>query len=209
MYAKKISPDIYVVEDFVSEAERLEVFALINSLTESSWYSVQTKETDFFWGKQFTREVRANKDDILIRLTDRVMNLVQGRFFDNNQVDGEIVKGFIDIGIHRYFKGDYIGAHRDNHEYSLDTVRFGICIYYNDDYEGGELFYPELDITYKPKAGDLVIHGGNILHQSLPVTNDSIRYISTCFAKGTSEYPITLNQEVFGSIEEEDGSLYY
>lgn len=35
---------------------------------------------------------------------------------------------------------------------------YGLVVYINDDYDGGEIFYTKQNITYKPKAGDLIIH---------------------------------------------------
>lgn len=36
--------------------------------------------------------------------------------------------------------------------------------YYNDDFEGGELFYPEFDLTIKPEPGLAVAHPGDIYY---------------------------------------------
>jgi hypothetical protein len=41
---------------------------------------------------------------------------------------------------------------------------YGMVIYLNDDFEGGELYYPEYDILYKPQAGALVIHDAEAIH---------------------------------------------
>ena len=41
---------------------------------------------------------------------------------------------------------------------------YGYVIYLNDNYEGGEIFYPEFNFAYKPKPGDLVVHDVNIPH---------------------------------------------
>jgi len=41
---------------------------------------------------------------------------------------------------------------------------YAFLIYLNDDYSGGEICYPEYNIEYKPKAGDLVIHRSEIVH---------------------------------------------
>lgn len=34
-------------------------------------------------------------------------------------------------------------------------------IYLNDDYEGGQIYFPDLGLEYKPKAGDLVMFPDN------------------------------------------------
>jgi hypothetical protein len=85
---------------------------------------------------------------------------------------------------------------------------YGICLYYNDEYAGGELEYSELGIIHKPKARSLVLHGGNILHKSLSVLDDLPRYFSTTFVRGSKDSPVLLNKELFSEIEEHDGSTY-
>ena len=57
--------------------------------------------------------------------------------------------------------GDGMPVHHDDDPYKTElTTRYGFVLYLNDDYTGGELYYPKLDIEYKPKSGDLVIHPG-------------------------------------------------
>jgi hypothetical protein len=60
----------------------------------------------------------------------------------------------------------------------------GMVLYLNDDYEGGEIYYPDLKIAIKPKIGSLVIHPGtpDYSHGVLPVSS-GIRYSSTAFVK--------------------------
>ena len=37
-------------------------------------------------------------------------------------------------------------------------------MYFNDNYEGGEMCYPEYNFCYKPKAGDLIVHDVKRIH---------------------------------------------
>ena len=67
------------------------------------------------------------------------------------------------------------GIHSDNHDFLkirelsklvkdddcfvlVDNNVYGLVVYINDDYDGGEIFYTKQNIVYKPKAGDLIIH---------------------------------------------------
>jgi hypothetical protein len=40
-----------------------------------------------------------------------------------------------------------------------------VCLYLSENYEGGEIGFPEIDFYLKPKAGTLVIFKGNTLHE--------------------------------------------
>jgi len=42
------------------------------------------------------------------------------------------------------------------------TYDINSLIYYNDDFEGGELYYPQHDLIVKPKPGLAVAHPGDI-----------------------------------------------
>lgn len=42
------------------------------------------------------------------------------------------------------------------------TYDINSLFYYNDDFEGGELYYPEFDLIIKPKPGLAVAHPGDI-----------------------------------------------
>ena len=100
--------------------------------------------------------------------------------------------------LQRYKKGDFIKHHADQWRTDIDYyIGYGFCLYYNDEYAGGELDYPELNITVKPKANSLYIHGGHIVHGSLPVLDDTIRYFSTVFIRGTNEQPTKLKGDLF------------
>jgi predicted 2-oxoglutarate/Fe(II)-dependent dioxygenase YbiX len=47
--------------------------------------------------------------------------------------------------------------------------------YINDGFTGGELHFPEIGITYKPSAGDIIIYQAKEKHEVLELT-DGIRY---------------------------------
>lgn len=80
------------------------------------------------------------------------------------------------INIVRYGKGEYFKVHTDDGDPYRCTVS---CVGYpNDDYEGGELWFPKFNLRYKPKAGDFVIFPSAYAyaHSSEPVTDDGIKY---------------------------------
>lgn len=56
-----------------------------------------------------------------------------------------------------------------------NRVFWGAVIYPNNEYTGGEIYYPKYKFKYKAKPGSLVLHRGNVKHGVLLV-NDGIRY---------------------------------
>jgi hypothetical protein len=55
-------------------------------------------------------------------------------------------------------------VHIDNQEHMHNPIIWGSVYYPNDDYVGGEIFYPEYNFNYKPKARSLVLHSGMTKH---------------------------------------------
>ena len=62
------------------------------------------------------------------------------------------------------------------------TYDINSLIYYNDDFKGGELYYPEYDLIIKPQPGLGVAHPGDInyLHGVKPVISGE-RYTTPSF----------------------------
>jgi hypothetical protein len=66
---------------------------------------------------------------------------------------------------------------------------YGAIIYLNDDYSGGETYYPQHDISIKPKSGMLAIHPGDNTHyHGVSKVSDGIRYTLASFWTRDKEY---------------------
>ena len=65
----------------------------------------------------------------------------------------------------------FFTAHRDNLSPATAHRRFGLTLNLNDDYDGGELRFPEYGPDrYRPDAGEALVFSGSHLHEVLPVT---------------------------------------
>jgi hypothetical protein len=192
MKVNLISPDIYEIEDFVTVDQQKKILEYAKSLNESDWWHEEQKDT-FFYGKQ---KLNPSKE-IFNEINKSVQNL-----FSNLLYVG-------DVALQRVLDKEPMQAHKDYWIKDVDYyIRYGIVIYYNDDYLGGEIEYPELEIIHKPKARSLVMHGGNIVHGPKQVVGDNIRYFSTAFVRGSIDEPVFLNPCIFGDVELHDGSEY-
>ena len=69
------------------------------------------------------------------------------------------------------------------------SIVFGLAIYLNDNFTGGELFYPEIGLEIKPKARSLVIHDAKFKHGVKTVTSGN-RYSITVFVFGDKDTKI-------------------
>jgi hypothetical protein len=187
MNINKLYDDVYEIENFLSDEELFAVYEIISNTKEDDWFDQQIKEeqnvSDFWFGKN----LHFQEPTIFDTINDKLESLLESYSFYPSK-----------ISLQRYKKGDFIGYHSDQWINDLPYyIGYGFCLYFNDDYEGGELDYPDLKIKIKPKKNSLYIHGGHIVHGSLPVLNDKIRYFSTVFVRGTEENPTKLKGELF------------
>ena len=101
----------------------------------------------------------------------------------------EIAKAFhIDIAhtdrllLARYDdSGGYFKRHRDNSAPSVAFRQFALSLNLNDDFEGGDVLFPEYnDRRYRPPAGSGVVFSCSLLHEAAPVTRGR-RYCALTF----------------------------
>jgi hypothetical protein len=154
------------VDSFITESERLDLLCIAYSAENSDW-SKKDNSGAYWDGNRFPFQ-----SPIFDSLNKRITS-----YFDNYSSIGPFAS------IQRIRTGEGMGEHRDNYH---ETCNFGCVVYINDDFDGGELVYPRLDISYKPVAGRLVIHAGDEPHLVNPIKNGT-RYILTSFVYGTKE----------------------
>lgn len=74
------------------------------------------------------------------------------------------------IGCYTAEDRGHFEAHRDNLSAATAHRRFGFTLNLNEDYDGGELRFPEYGPTrYRPAAGEALLFSGSHLHEVLPV----------------------------------------
>jgi hypothetical protein len=77
--------------------------------------------------------------------------------------------------------GGHFGPHRDDTGISVAHRRFAVSINLNDDFDGGEISFPEYSPqTFKAAPGTAVVFSGSILHQVSRVTRGR-RYVFLTF----------------------------
>jgi len=126
----------------------------------------------------------------------------KGRIFNFSKFEGQlkIVSDYLIQDIKKYIKQKY-----DAEVYcdTIDIVRwpegwsqpphidgckgleyrdYGCIIYLNDDFDGGETYYPNLNIKVKPKSGTIVVHPGDEKHlHGVTEVKNNTRYTIASF----------------------------
>lgn len=194
MKVNKIYNGIVEIENFVSKEDLECILSSVNNFTEDLWFEKKENLVYEWWeGKvltSFANKVQKFASDKALKILMKIEENVKGLFIDALNVTG--------INLNRYTQDVFLDYHSDewlNHPDHF--IKYGAILYYNDNFDGGELHYKDLDISYKPKSGSLILHKGDIVHGTLPVKSNSVRYSSTFFIKELRGKPITLNKNIF------------
>lgn len=178
----------HMVEDFISEEERLKLidFSInCNEAFDESKY-VNNQAFDRWRGKvawfvdiaKYDKEVSSLVYEIGLRTGDYFKFLLPK------------VKNYVEYyQFSRWSVGDKLDPpHADNTEpdgspNATPWRNYGMVLYLNDDFEGGELFYPNYNMQIKPKPRSLAVHtaGMECLHGVREVT-DGTRHTLISFS---------------------------
>jgi hypothetical protein len=82
------------------------------------------------------------------------------------------------VPIKKWNQGQWMGPHFDGQDGDT-SLAFSLVAYINDDYEGGEIHFPNQNITIKPKAGSMIMFPSQLpyLHEVKPIISGT-RYMS-------------------------------
>ena len=93
----------------------------------------------------------------------RVMPQIQRAY----QYQGQYMERYI-VACYDSAEGGHFGRHRDNGTAGTAHRRFAATVNLNDDYDGGELRFPEFGTrTYHPPSGAALVFSCSLLHQVL------------------------------------------
>jgi hypothetical protein len=103
--------------------------------------------------------------------TDRYL---EARKLDKDKYDLNLNR----ITIKKWNQGQWMGPHFDGQD-GNKNLAFSLVAYINDDYEGGEINFPNHNVTIKPKAGSLIMFPSQepYIHQVKPIVSGT-RYMS-------------------------------
>jgi hypothetical protein len=182
---EKFGENIFVYKNFLSKEE---ISSILNSVQ---------KFDDSEWSETGGSHVVSPWIETIEFVSDRIKENIPEPLEPHGRVACVV----------RMKKGGYWGEHVDNydHEGVVDKAdlyvegmdyeekkitEYGIIIYLNNDFVGGELYYPNQDLVYTPNPGDLVIHAAKeeCRHGVKEIT-DGVRYTITSSVYKTVRVP--------------------
>lgn len=180
METRVLSPGIFEIKNFISQDEVNEFISICKTSNEEDW-SV--------WGEGSTWYGNILMPTPIMDIFKEVDERVSGLFCSYSKIHPL-------HSIHRVREGQDLPYHSDNGSSNerTENIVYGIVLYLNNDFSGGELDYWGLGISYTPRPGSLVIHLGGLRHGIKEVTSGT-RYMITSFIEGDEKNPAILNLE--------------
>lgn len=150
--------EIIIKENFFEEDELL--FLLEAAKINTYWQS----QSHDFWKNRVVnlsqlyikKECPESIEYFLKLISSKINELICNYFF--------VEKAYVDtIDLVRWPSGKFQSPHVD--EIPHKHRKWGSIIYLNNDFYGGETYYPNIDLVVKPKPGMLIIHRGDEIHR--------------------------------------------
>lgn len=150
---KNLCPGVWVWEDFLSQDELVPIMEELNAQDWSGNHHI-------FGLKSFNKYKQRIYDSL--NMPDAEMPDLDSCI---RREIGEGMEPHVDIQNHAnplYY--NIVDENSDVEKTKTKFARFGVIIYFNDDYTGGEIDYLEHNFSYKPKAGSIVFHYATNVH---------------------------------------------
>lgn len=161
--------NIYVYENFISSEDLLKINDYIQSgiFVSDAVHEFPYETLDFTHNEEIVSIIKIYRDKAALLLEE---------VFDCKVVLSEIA------GLTKFKTGDNLNEHAD--KVCASWRDLSTSLYYNEDFEGGELYFSQYDVTFKPKAGMMIYFpaGANYQHRVNYVTSGT-RYATTTFWK--------------------------
>lgn len=196
LYYKDALPGLYnLVKDLDTYQEQYsQASSWINPWTD--WYSNEDQNDLYGEGRQgFFNGPLGAKGDILQEFSEydaksrsiatSVKEALDSLVLDYARNTDTVNYGYLkeSFFIRKYRAGKGMGAHYDKYPDPDNETVLSAVIYVNDDYEGGDIVFPDFDLAIKPEAGSVLIFpaGPDYVHEAKPSGTGANRIVIPIF----------------------------
>ena len=198
---EEIAPELISVENFLSKDQLDTLKDIIKNTSQEDWEVEYYSNLKNFCMTKFGRDdvdnlVAEGKFEITQNWKDKNFNITNHKMYSPmyNSLNSMVIKSDSKLHlsglatIQRMQAEVELKSHTDQH--TDPSIRYATIIYINDEYVGGELFFPNLNIELKPKPGTMLFFPGNekYEHGVRHVGEGPIRYVLVGFIKETDHY---------------------
>lgn len=172
----KLEDNIYYYQNLYDNPDGL-IKYLDNFLEWETWYS--SSHSDVLYGEWSGRN-KPLPPDVFHFLKNNITRCLNDYAEKTGNKFGWIPDAYV---VQKYSLNKYMGIHTDSDDISSEKMpTVSAVLYLNDNYEGGELVFPEQNIKIKPTAASMVVFPSYppYYHDPMPVTSGT-KYMSTAF----------------------------
>lgn len=174
-----------VIEDpdiLVKDIEDSDI--LLNETTSiTKWRKWEASDAsyDFGYQKFINPSIDQESNELLLSIKNKIDNAIRQTSYDYAQTYNINLGYLTPLSIAKYSTGKQMGPHVDAYEDGRSPV-LSVVLYLNDNYEGGDLYFKNQNISIKPSAGSLIAFPSiePYYHQSNIVTK-GIKYMTPGF----------------------------
>jgi predicted 2-oxoglutarate/Fe(II)-dependent dioxygenase YbiX len=151
------------------------------SITKWKKWTASDDSYDFGYQKSINPSIDNEVNKELTSINNKIKNAILTASKDYSSFHNIDIGYLTPISISKYSTGKEMGPHIDSYGDDRSPV-LSVVLYLNDDYEGGNLFFPQQNINIKPSAGSIAVFPSvaPYFHQSKIVTK-GIKYMSPGF----------------------------
>jgi hypothetical protein len=155
--------EILIEEDFITKEQADYLVGLAVAKSNKDWESQDGNDYEFWNGKNLLVDNLEDLDHTLLKEIQLKTKLLYELF--HPELKGKVSYSYVST-INRFKSGDSMPVHSDRGpDENNNAILHGVVVYLNDNYQGGEIYYPEKNIAIKPKKCSLVMHPGNEEYQ--------------------------------------------
>lgn len=176
-------PNIFVIKNFISDGEAKILVDLALNATQEEWskYNYTERHKNDEWEDRmlvlehcsgFLDKENKTVSNIFDRIKEEIGRILNKDIYEYT--------GFSTI--YKSITGQSMKTHSDS---GLGPkFKYGVVLYLNDDYRGGEIFYPNVGVEFKPEAHSLVLHPAHEAYRhGVKAVSLGTRYSMTVFLK--------------------------
>jgi len=198
---EQVADELIWVKNYATQDELDEIKTFIGQTTQKDWETHYLSSITSFCMRKFGRAdvdnlVAEGKFEITQGWSDKTISVLETNA--HRQISNRLYSLFSECDrsmeltglatVQRLPPGTELKSHVDQD--TDPSIRYATIIYINDDYNSGEIFFKNLEISLRPKPGDLLFFPGDSKyeHGVKPVSDGPVRYVMVGFVKEIGFY---------------------
>jgi hypothetical protein len=141
--------NVYVIDNFLSDEEHGALSNFVNSPDQISWIEEP-------WTTERTPKDSIPEDTLKILKKIFETSRLNCMIYYDIEVDSNFIGQYL---LTKWRKGSKMYPHVDTDAQKHQHI---VCMYYiNDNYDGGEIVFPDYNLKIKPKSNSIIMFPGN------------------------------------------------